>query len=223
LESAHSQSHRRRDRVVSVSRANARTWGIAADVVHNGVELPVVHLGAVGDHVVWTGRVVPEKGTHLAIDAARLAGRPIVLAGPVHDQGYFDAEIGPRLGTDARYVGHLCRDELAELVAGAAVALATPCWEEPFGLVVVEALAVGTPVAAFARGGIPELVTPEVGRLAPPGDVLALGRAIGEAADLDRGTCRRHVEDHFSVASMVDRYEAIYREMACTRPPRRAS
>jgi glycosyltransferase involved in cell wall biosynthesis len=223
LESAHSQLRRRRDRVVSVSWANARTWGFVRDVVHNGVELPVVDPRDVGDHVVWTGRIVPEKGTHLAIDAARSVGRPIVVAGPIHDRPYFDAEVAPRLGDDVRYAGHLDRRQVAELVAGAAVAVATPCWEEPFGLVVIEALAVGTPVAAFARGGVPELLTAEVGRLAAPGDVAALGRALDDAATLDRGACRRHVERHFSIESMVDRYEAIYRDMAGGRLRRLAS
>jgi glycosyltransferase involved in cell wall biosynthesis len=220
LESAHSQSRRSRHRVVSVSNANARAWGFVDEVVYNGVALPDVGTGGVGDHIVWTGRVVPEKGPHLAIDAARRAGRDIVLAGPVHDRSYFAAEIRPRLAGDARYVGHLGRRGLAQLVAGAAAAVVTPRWEEPFGLVVVEALAVGTPVASFARGGITELLPPEVGRLAPPDDVRSLSRCIAEAARLDRDSCRRHAARHFSTDLMVDRYESIYFDMTRRRSRR---
>src|SRR5205085_2040355 len=100
------------------------------------------------------------------------AGVPLTIAGPVGDRAYFErclAAAGPQV----RYAGHLESGELAAMVADAAVALVTPCWEEPFGLVAIEALACGTPVAGFARGALPEILDARTGALAAPGDVAA--------------------------------------------------
>lgn len=159
---------------------------------------------------MWTGRLVPEKGPHLAIDAARACGRPLDLAGPVIDTGYFDAEVAPRLGGEVVYRGHLARQELAALVGAASVALVTPQWDEPYGLIVAEALACGTPVVAFARGGIPETLAPQCGRLVAAGDVTAMAAAVAEAARLPRAAARRRAETHCSIEVVVDRLEAIY-------------
>jgi len=201
--------------MVSVSRTNAKAWSpLALDgVIPNGVELPRWLPGSGGDAAVWWGRLVPEKAPHLAIVAARRAGIDLRLAGPRHDDAYFDAEIAPRLGGGVEYVGHLGLDATAELVGSSAVALVTPTWEEPFGLVVAEALACGTPVAAFARGALVELLDEQTGRLAPPDDVTALACAVDEAAGLDRMTCRRRAEERFSAATMADGYESWFQNL----------
>jgi glycosyltransferase involved in cell wall biosynthesis len=107
----------------------------------------------------------PEKGPHLAIDAARRAGRPLVIAGPGSDPDYFARDVEPRLGGEVRYAGHLAHRELAHLVGASAAALVTPQWDEPYGLVVAEAMMCSRPVVALACGGIPEIVDPEGGRL----------------------------------------------------------
>ncbi|WP_244472392.1 MULTISPECIES: glycosyltransferase [unclassified Methylobacterium] len=183
-------------------------------VIGNGIDLDAFAYRpkALGQpHAIWTGRLVPEKGPHLAIDAARAAGLPLVFAGPVSNIPYWTDEILPRLGPDVTYLGHLSHKELAQRVGEAHVAICTPRWEEPFGLVVAEAIACGTPVAAFARGAIPDILDGSCGALALPDDVADLGRAIRVAVDLDRHACRRRAEHLFDADTMTDRYEALYR------------
>jgi glycosyltransferase involved in cell wall biosynthesis len=157
---------------------------------------------------------VPEKAPHLAIDACRAAGIPLVLAGPRLDPRYFDDEVRPRLGPGARYLGHLTHEDLRTTVGRARVAVVTPTWDEPYGLVAAEALACGTPVAAFARGGLPEIVDDTVGALARPGDVGDLARAVTEAAGRDRRLARSAAVERCSMWAMVDEYERLYRRMA---------
>ena len=214
LESAYDQRTRAGDLVVSVSSANAALWGgIVDEVVPNGVDLERWDVRtdvARGHDVVWSGRLVPEKGAHLAVDAAIGAGRGIVLAGPVHDAVYFATEIAPRLGPGVRYLGHLAADELTEVVRRAAVAVVSPMWDEPYGLVVAEALALGTPVAAFARGGIPDLLDASCGVLAERGDVAALAVAIEQAARLSPAACRLRAATVCSSAVMAERYVELY-------------
>jgi glycosyltransferase involved in cell wall biosynthesis len=214
LESAYDQRARTGDLVVSVSNANAALWGgIVDEVVPNGVDLDRwdVRTDVVrGRDVVWSGRLVPEKGAHLAIDAALAAGRGIDLAGPVHDAAYFAAEIAPRLGPSARYLGHLAAVDLAEVVRRAAVAVVSPLWDEPYGLVVAEALALGTPVATFARGGIPDLLDDSCGVLAEPGDVAALAVAIEQASRLSPASCRQRAAAGCSSVVTAERYVELY-------------
>ncbi len=173
-------------RFVAVSGHTARAWsaeGIDAFVFPNGVDTDRWSRGRGGASWVWFGRIVPEKAPHLAMDAARRAGAHIVLAGRVGDVAYFDREIAPRLGGGAQYVGPLRQPELCALVGGSAVALVTPVWEEPFGLVGAEALSTGTPVVAFAEGGVPEVLHGLPGTaVVPPGDVDALALAASELA-----------------------------------------
>ncbi|WCO68239.1 glycosyltransferase [Iamia majanohamensis] len=196
--------------LVSVSRSNAARWDVAqpVEVIPNGVDCATWRPhGGRRSGAVWTGRIVTEKAPHLAIAAARRCGTTIDLAGPVHDPTYFEEVIRPSLGPAVRYHGHLGQEACAELVASAEVSLVTPTWPEPFGLVVAESLACGTPVAGFAAGALPELVDEEVGRLVPEGDVAALARALPEAAALDAVTCRRVAEARFGLDRMVAAYD----------------
>jgi glycosyltransferase involved in cell wall biosynthesis len=198
---------------VAVSRHTARMWSPMVpdiSVVPNGIHTDLWPLGSGGGPLVWFGRITPEKGPHLAIDAARQAGRPLVLAGPRSDPEYFDAEIAPRLNNPIRYVGHLRHTELAALVGRSAAALVTPMWDEPYGLVVAEALSCGTPVVAFARGGIPEIVDADCGRLVGPGDASAMAAAIPQAVTLPRDQVRRRALERCSAGAMLARYLSIY-------------
>jgi glycosyltransferase involved in cell wall biosynthesis len=208
-------------RFVAVSASTAEQWRpkVHVDqVIHNGIDLTTWSFHAVADRevAVWTGRIVPEKAPHLALQAAHAAGLRLHLAGPIGDPDYFAQEVEPLLRADDRYLGHLRHRELVRVVGSAGVLLCTPCWEEPYGLVVAEALACGTPVAAFDRGAMRELLDERSGRLAPSGDVTGLAGAALAARDLDRADCRAHAEAHCSVEVMVDRYEQLYDALLAT-------
>ncbi|MCP9963457.1 glycosyltransferase [Streptomyces somaliensis] len=149
----------------------------------------------------------------MAAEAARRAGWPLRMAGPVGDRRYFAEHVEPLLGDGVDYVGHLNRRALTRLVGGAAAALVTPCWDEPYGLVVAEALACGTPVCGFDRGALGEILTPECGRLAPADDPAALASLVPEAVGLDRRAARERAEDFCSLDTMAERYTAIYEEL----------
>jgi glycosyltransferase involved in cell wall biosynthesis len=204
----------------AVSAHTATAWSHLipdAHVIHNGVDVDRWYPGPGGGPPVWFGRLVPEKGAHLAIDAAVLAGEPLRLAGPIADPVYFEQEIRPRLaqpGID--YVGHRTQAQLVRLVGDASVALVTPCWDEPYGLVVAEALACGTPVCAFARGAMAELLEPEHGRLVTPEDVEGLAAALAEASRLSRVAAREYAVRHCSLETMVDRYVELYETVAAS-------
>lgn len=204
---------------VAVSEAMRRSWAPVADarVVHNGVDPRIWRFGPGGSRAVWTGRLVPEKAPHEALRAALLAGLPIDLVGPIGDQDYVDREVRPLLGAHARYLGHLPQASVRHVVAHARVAVVSPAWDEPFGLVAAEALMTGTPVAAYARGALPEIVTPGTGRLATPGDVADLARAIRAAADLDRGVVHARAVRDFGIEAMVDAYERLYLDLGASR------
>ena len=212
----------RNDNFVAVSRSTATSWSefLAPQVVSNGIDTDIWTLGPGGPDAVWSGRLVAEKAPHLAMDIARAAGLGLSLAGPVVDQSYFDTQIRPRLDDRIRYAGHLSSVTLARLVGRSAVAMVTPAWDEPFGLVAAEAMACGTPVVAFARGGLPEVVNTRSGRLlpAPRADGLdaaemdAAIEAIEQARRLDRGSVRKEALDHFGGGRMVIGYEQVYRD-----------
>ncbi|MGI8757299.1 MAG: glycosyltransferase [Acidimicrobiales bacterium] len=201
---------------VAISQFTADAWRPLLGpmtVIANGIDLDRWVPGPGGNHAVWTGRIVPEKAPHLAIDAARLAGMRIRLAGPVHDRSYWRREVAPRLDEGATWVGHLDSKQLQAFVGAARLSVVTPEWDEPFGLVVLEALASGTPVAAFGRGGIPEIVDASCGRLAPAGDVPALADAMVQASALDRSAARRRAESIGCARRMAASYRELYRHV----------
>ena len=208
-----------RSTFVAVSDALRSQWASIAPiqgVVLNGIDLDRFAFRktpSADPYLAWSGRIVPEKGLHLAIDAAKRVGMTLRIAGPIADRDYFDREIRPRLGQGAVHLGHLDHNDLADVIGGARVLLFTPCWEEPYGLVAAEALACGTPVAAFARGAIAEVLDESCGVLAAPNDAEALAEAAVKAQRLHRQDCRRRAERHCDVEVMIDAYERIYERM----------
>jgi glycosyltransferase involved in cell wall biosynthesis len=167
------------------------------------------------DWVLFLGRFNPEKSPHLAIDAARAAGRRIILAGKANEpaeQEYFEQEITPRLGPDAEYVGQADAALKRELYGKAACLVFPVRWPEPFGMVMVEAMACGTPVVALECGSVPEVVVEGATGIvcATPEE---LGAAIGKAIRLRPEDCRAHVERHFDLPGMAEGYERVYRQL----------
>lgn len=201
---------------VAVSEAIRRLWSRVAPVDHvvmNGIDLDRFAFRnepAEEPYWIWYGRIVPEKGLHHAVAAARLAGVRLLVAGPISDEAYFAREIAPLLNDRISYLGHLPHVELAAVIGGARAFLCTPCWEEPYGLVVAEALACGVPVAAFARGAIPELLDAACGVLATPDDPASLAQAALAAQRLDRHACRGRAESRCDAERMIEEYEALY-------------
>jgi len=163
---------------------------------------------AVGAHLLWIGRMCAEKGPDRAIDVARDAGLPILLAGKMREpaeQAYFERHVEPRLGSTARYVGEADRATCVSLLHEA-IALVNPIeWAEPFGLVMIEAMACGVPVLATRRGAAPEVVEHGVtGYLVD--DYREMARALPLVADIAPATCRAEAQRRFSPKTMVDRY-----------------
>jgi glycosyltransferase involved in cell wall biosynthesis len=167
------------------------------------------------DYVLFLGRFNPDKGAHLAIDAARRAGRSIVLAGKVNEaaeQAYFEAKIKPRLGPGVEYVGEADAAMKRELFAGARCLVFPIQWEEPFGMVMIEAMACGTPVVATRRGSVPEVVADGMtGHIVD--DLDDLPARIVAAEELSPAACRRHVRNHFDLQVMAEGYERVYRTL----------
>jgi len=205
---------------LAVSAYTAAEWrdhGVDAQVLPNAIDSSRWRLGSGGSDLVWFGRIVPEKGAHLAVQAARLTGRTLRIAGRIGDAPYFQKHIRPFLGAGAEYLGPLRQPNLAQLVGGSACALVTPLWEEPFGLVVAEAMATGTPVAAFDTGGVGEVAgaSPAV-RLVPMGDVEALAEAAEQLASACGGDRRRRRQaratavERFSLNRRVAELESVF-------------
>jgi glycosyltransferase involved in cell wall biosynthesis len=183
----------------------------AAHVVHNGIDTDAFAFVPEGDgSAVWAGRITPTKGTHFAVTAAQFANIPLTIYGTIERQDYFDRMIAPYLGDRIRYGGHLAGADLAAALGRASVCLFTPLWDEPFGLAAVEAMSCGVPVAAIDNGAVREVVGDDAGRFARPNEAAALGLAAKKAMRIDRRIPRARVEEMFSVARMVDAYEALY-------------
>ncbi len=205
---------------VAVSAALAAQWTTLerpASVIPSGVSTDAFAAGPGGTYAVWVGRLVPEKGADLAARAARQAGRAVRLIGPVGDSQWFESRIRPLLSDDVTYEGHLSHKQVASAVGGAAVTLMTPRWEEPFGLVAVESALTGTPVLALQRGGLAEVIDPQIGVLVEPratdrATCAALGHALDGAARLPRAAVRASATARFGVDRMAADYEHIYRQ-----------
>jgi glycosyltransferase involved in cell wall biosynthesis len=171
-------------------------------------------------YLAFLGRISPEKGVHLAIDVAERTGWQLKMAGKVdyYDQQYWEQQIAPRVdGRRIEYLGEMNDEEKVLLLSRAAATLCLIQWPEPFGLVMIESLACGTPVVAIRNGSVPEVITDgKTGIICA--DVEGVINAVTPAGSrfdsrvqrLSRRVCRLEVEQRFSAQRMTDNYEKVY-------------
>jgi glycosyltransferase involved in cell wall biosynthesis len=204
--------------VVAISRSQASTArGVPiAAVIHHGIDVDAVPVGrGDGGYASFLGRMCPDKGPREAALIARAAGVPLRMAAKLREpaeRDYFEAEVEPLLCSDVEYVGELRDGEKFELLGGSFALLNPLQWAEPFGLVMIEALAAGTPVVATPAGSAPEIVddgvTGHLRRGRP-----ALAAALLEAAGLDRAACRAAAAERFHTDRMVRDHVRLYERL----------
>lgn len=208
--------------LIAISRHQASTMegAVVTRVIHHGVETAAIPVGAgAGGYACFLGRMSPDKGVRAAIEVARRAGIPVRIAakmrnGEEHD--YFSSEIKPLLDSTCEYLGELGSADKYALL-GAAVALVNPIdWHEPFGMVMIESMATGTPVLATPRGSAPEIV--EDGRTGfLRSSIPELAEALGAIGEVNRGDCRDVTTTRFSARRMAADYAEVFAEAVAVR------
>ncbi len=202
---------------VSISAADRAPELDYVATVHHGIDVSAWPIELSPDEsLLALGRIHPDKATADAIEIARVAGRRLIICGPVQDEAYFAERVAPHIDGDAvRYLGNVGGDERALVVSRAAVLLHPLGFDEPFGLSVVEAMACGTPVVGYRRGALPETVDEGVtGFLVD--DVAGAVHAIPAALALDRARVAEVARRRFSADRMVDEYIAVYERLLAT-------
>jgi glycosyltransferase involved in cell wall biosynthesis len=208
----------RRLPLVAVSGAQARSCPHLqfAATISNGI--PVADFApsdAKDDYLLFLGRMSPAKGVHLAVEAAAVLGRPLLIAAKMRNPeeiAYFESRVEPLLGPDAVFLGEVDRTQKMALLRRAACTLVPTRWEEPFGLVMTESLACGTPVVALRAAAAEEIVDHGVtGYLARDFDEFV--RLIPRVSALDPAACRAAADDRFAAARMVEAYERLYLDL----------
>ena len=203
---------------VSISDADRHPNLHYAATIHHGIAIDefAVHPSP-GDHLLFFGRIHPDKGTAQAIEVARRCGRRLDIAGIIQDEDYFHNEVAPFVdGVQVRYLGTVDAALRAKVLGGAHALLHLIDFDEPFGYSVVEAMACGTPVVANSRGSMGELITHGVtGYLV--NDIDSAVAAVAAVGELDRRTIAGHAADRFGVATMIDKYVRVYRDVISNR------
>jgi glycosyltransferase involved in cell wall biosynthesis len=189
--------------------------------IHHGIELAQFdYVAEPGEYLLFLGRIHPDKGVHRAIEVAQRAGLPLIIAGVIQDQAYFEEAVQPHVdGKQVNYVGPVGPRERNGLLGGARALLHLISFAEPFGLSVVEALATGTPVIATPLGSMPELLRDgTTGFLVP--EVNAAVGAVVKVLSLDRADCRAEAVSRFSADRMIDDYLALFARIVSAKSPR---
>lgn len=204
--------------LVSISDAQREplSWANWQGTVHHGMPRRSLKMGkGGGGYLAFLGRISPEKGVDEAIAIARRAGMPLKIAAKVDpsDQAYFDNRIKPLLQGDlVEFIGEIGHDQKNKFLGDAAGLLFPICWPEPFGLVMIEALACGTPVIAYRRGSVPEVLRNGVTGFIVS-DASSAVEAVTRLPQIDRQVCRDYFDLHFSDERMALEYVAIYEKL----------
>ncbi len=209
--------------LTTVSHSCAQTYAPFTSidhVVYNGLDVKAIPFQAAvapDAPLLFAGRISPEKGVEAAIEIAEQAETPLIIAGGIYDRNYYEQRIQPRLtstGTPVTYVGQVGREALWQLMGQATGVLCPIAWDEPFGLAPVEAMATGTPVIAFRRGAMAEIIQHgQSGFLVEPGACAQAAAYVRDLSALSRQYCRTHVENRFTLETMLGAYERVYREL----------
>ena len=187
---------------------------IFTDVVYNGIDLDAFSFNPKPDnHLLFSGRISREKGAVEAIEVAKKAGIPLQIYGRHTEDPYWHKEISPQLNSSIEYKGLLPYWEIPPIYQRAKATLVPINWEEPFGLVMVESMACGTPVIAFRRGSVPEIIEDGVNGFIV-NNVDEMAEAVKNIDKIDRREVRKNVERRFSKKAMVDGYEKIFYKVA---------
>ena len=205
--------------VACVSAFQASTWRAVARV--DAILPPYVPTRSVpwsdaaGDGVVFAGRLSPEKGAAEAIDIARAAGARIDVYGDVYDADYARDQIAPRRDAPGVAVHPgVPRTSMWAAMARAAAVICPARWDEPFGMAAADAQACGTPVVAFNRGGLAEIIVDGVtGFLVAPDDIQAAADCVRKTPQISRAACRDHAESHLDLERSLDAHEQLYRRV----------
>jgi glycosyltransferase involved in cell wall biosynthesis len=204
---------RARSAYVSISDSDRSADLDYLGTVYHGIDMDALPAGAGGDDLVAFGRIHPDKGTRTAIEIARRAGRRLIMCGIVQDERYFTELIEPEIdGERVVYLGSVGPDERGEVLGACAALLHPIAFAEPFGLSVVESMACGTPVVAYRKGSMPEVVDEGVtGRLVDSLEQAVT--AVARIGEIDRTACRARARERFGADRMVDDYLRIYRKL----------
>lgn len=204
------------DRVsyVAISEADRHPALDYVATIHHGIDFSQFEFNPEpDDYLLFFGRIHPDKGTAEAIRVARAAGIPLVIAGIIQDQAYFDQEVAPQIDDrEVRYMGSVGPAERSRILGGASALLHLINFDEPFGFSVVESMACGTPVIASSRGSMPEIVSDGVNGFLVETPEQATS-AVEAVATIDRSKVRDTVENRFTVERMVDSYIKVYRQL----------
>ena len=185
-----------------------------AATIYHGIDTNRFNLHpSPGGYLAFFGRIHPHKGVVEAIDTAERVGLPLRMAGIIQDQAYFDREVAPRIdGQRVQFLGPVLGDDRSDFLGGACALLHLISFEEPFGLSVVESMACGTPVIAFRRGSMPELIDEGVTGMVVD-DVTTAIDAVGQVRTLDRTLTRATAVRRFGCDRMVEEYIAVYKRL----------
>jgi glycosyltransferase involved in cell wall biosynthesis len=203
-----------RSAYVSISDADRSPGLDYVATVYHGIDLDSLGFNPRGgERLVVFGRIHPDKGVHTAIEIARRAGLPLTICGIVQDKRYFDEEVAPHIdGKQVKFLGAVGPEQRGEILGGARALLHPIAFDEPFGLSVVESMACGTPVIAFRRGSMAEVVDPGVtGFLVDTVDEAV--SAVSRVDTIDRAGCRAQAEHRFGADRMVSGYLGVYRDL----------